>query len=124
MDEQKEMSSSLPPGIGQALSKLMADPELVKRIRETVGNVGAAETSSADAPSTDAAVSPELAGKLPGVMETLSPLLLGKKQANDSEDRRTALLLAMKPFLSPARCRAVDSILSLSHISDLLGGQK
>ena len=37
-------------------------------------------------------------------------------------ERREALLMALKPYLSPTRCEAVDYLIRMSRISDTLHG--
>ena len=90
---------------------------------------------------------PELLGKLPQLISSIKPMLdmlgMGTKSAptldvpaasstarseddstairkKSSEDHRAALLCAMKPYLSHDRQQAVDYILKLSRLGDLL----
>lgn len=84
---------------------------------------------------------PELLSKLPTILSTVKPLLemLGsasKPQAQDSiptaakpqidahsaksRDRRAELLCAMKPYLSHDRCEAIDYIIKLSRLGEIL----
>ncbi len=122
---EKEIPSGLPSGLGDTLSKLLSDPDLVARIRAVAGgDAGAAEDPrpTDNAPDTPA-LDPEILKKLPGVLSAMAPLT-GGKAPSPADDRRSALLLALKPFLSPARCQAVDSILQISRLGDLLGGIK
>lgn len=84
---------------------------------------------------------PELLSKLPTILSTVKPLLemLGsasKPQGAESvptvatppkdnhsyhsRDRRAELLCAMKPYLSHDRCEAIDYIIKLSRLGDIL----
>lgn len=84
---------------------------------------------------------PELISKLPTIISTVKPILemLGnasKSQATESittvatpqqsnntshnRDRRAELLCAMKPYLSHDRCEAIDYIIKLSRLGDIL----
>ena len=84
---------------------------------------------------------PELLANLPKIISTVKPLMemLGSKEAakhadatvqastsvpsaNEKKDtdRRAALLCAMKPYLSPDRCRTIDYVIKLSHLGDIL----
>ena len=80
---------------------------------------------------------PEMMAKLPDVMKMLAPMMQQAAPApgasvpasatlsNDvgGRDRRGCrndLLLALKPFLSPERCRAIDMLLGLSRLGDAL----
>ena len=79
---------------------------------------------------------PEMMAKLPDMMKMLAPMV---QQAQSSQagivssshtttnekvpDRhscRNDLLLALKPFLSPERCRAIDMLLGLSRLGAVL----
>lgn len=79
---------------------------------------------------------PEMMAKLPDVMKMLAPMVqqathekagdvptlapIGGGSAKDRRGCRNDLLLALKPFLSPARCRAVDTLIGLSRLGDAL----
>lgn len=79
---------------------------------------------------------PELLSKLPTLMSSVKPIIeiLGKGQSpkasaspNTDEkkeppisDRRSALLCAMKPYLSHDRQVAIDYIIKLSRLGDIL----
>lgn len=74
---------------------------------------------------------PEMLSKLPAMIETVKPLLQNlpsqpketssaSKNEDSGHDRRSALLLALKPYLSPHRCDAVDYIIKISGITKLL----
>lgn len=82
---------------------------------------------------------PELMAKLPQVMAMLRPMMeqasaTAAQTGNDSAeasalpvsaqkkptDNRSALLLALKPFLSEDRRNAVDAMLRLSALGDVL----
>ena len=79
---------------------------------------------------------PEMMAKLPDVMKMLAPMVgqathekevdaptLAAIASGGTRDRRNCrndLLVALKPFLSPARCRAVDTLIGLSRLGDAL----
>ena len=80
---------------------------------------------------------PEMMAKLPDVMRMLAPMMQNSAPASEAsvpvsaavsnsggvKDRRGCrndLLLALKPFLSPERCRAIDMLLGLSRLGDAL----
>lgn len=80
---------------------------------------------------------PEMMAKLPDVMKMLAPMMqqaspaketavpaiATPSQGREERDRRGCrndLLLALKPFLSPERCRAIDMLLGLSRLGDAL----
>lgn len=70
---------------------------------------------------------PDVMSKLPQVMATIAPMLGGEGKSGSNshssprhEDKRTALLCALKPYLSPRRCQAIDYIIKLEKIGSLL----
>ena len=79
---------------------------------------------------------PEMMAKLPEVMKMLAPMMQPTQSAQGAsvpasatssqgggQDRkgcRNDLLIALKPFLSPERCRAIDMLLGLSRLGDVL----
>ena len=72
---------------------------------------------------------PALLSAIPTLMENLSPLLAGLKTGVGSApnatrphsiDRHTALLCALKPYLSPHRRDAAETVLRLCRIWDAL----
>ena len=79
---------------------------------------------------------PEMMAKLPDVMKMLAPMVQQTQSAqgasvpasatpshgggHDRRGCRNDLLLALKPFLSPERCRAIDMLLGLSRLGDVL----
>lgn len=79
---------------------------------------------------------PEMMAKLPEVMKMLAPMMQPSQSPSgasvpavatpahgggrDRRGCRNDLLLALKPFLSPERCRAIDMLLGLSRLGDAL----
>ena len=81
---------------------------------------------------------PEMMAKLPDVMKMLAPMMQQAQSSSsgasvpaiatpshgggdrDRRGCRNDLLLALKPFLSPERCRAIDMLLGLSRLGDVL----
>lgn len=131
------------------LSDLLSNPEFVARLSQIAAGLkaGMTETETTEpAPhreetpppsetantgnnekSTDNLASvlsnPELMAKLPDVIATISPILGGgEKKARP--DKRTALLLALRPYLSPGRREAVDYITKLGKLNDLFKNLK
>ena len=101
--------------------------------------------SAPPAPAVDSAMTdgisrvlsnPDMLAKLPDVMRMLAPMMqqastasqetsvvaapLHHDKEHDRRHCRNDLLLALKPFLSEERCRAVDMLLGLSRLGDAL----
>lgn len=98
------------------LSRLLEDPE-----------VQAAGEASDAPPSTPAgadagllgALPAEMLTKLPALMSAIGPLL-GGKGAADCKDDKTALLLALKPYMSPQRCDAIDKLITFGRLGEIM----
>lgn len=117
--------------ISEMIKKLAEDDQ----VRALISSLQAPEKADPvqndtadDAPAseTDASpsISPELLQKLPQVMSALSSLGTDAKPDAKSDKGRTAdrkkLLLALKPFLSRRRREAIDSIIGIAGLSDIL----
>ena len=76
------------------------------------------------APPTDglatALATPALMSKLPEVMTALTSGTGAGNAKKATPDKRTALLLALRPYLSPARCEAIDYITRIGKLGDML----
>ena len=123
-----------------ALSSILSNPEAMAKIRAMAeqfalsGSPSATNSSLSPAPigesSSDGLASvlsnPALMAKLPQMMSMLAPMLSSpptphRNEAHKSaEDHRNDLLLALKPFLSPERCQAVDTILRIARLGTIL----
>ena len=80
--------------------------------------------ASIEDPLSLALSSPELMAKLPDVMTALTPILKGENTKKAPPDRRTALLLALRPYLSPGRCEAIDYITRIGKLGDVVKNLK
>ena len=90
---------------------------------------GSTDESPAPHPLGLLAQNPALLSAIPTLMENLSPLLAGLKTGVGSApnatrphsiDRHTALLCALKPYLSPHRRDTAETVLRLCRIWDAL----
>ncbi|MBE6634402.1 MAG: hypothetical protein E7620_08710 [Ruminococcaceae bacterium] len=124
------------PDLSAMLSSLLSNPELMGRIKSAVEasqtNTAQSEAVSVAAPNTSSATtanplnavlsSPELMAKLPQILATVKPLMetatSPQKEPHKltEAEKRYALLMALKPFLSPERCRTLDAILQISQL--------
>ena len=61
------------------------------------------------------------AQKLPDMLTTLAPLLSSElAKGSRQNDDRTCLLRALKPYLSAGRSEAVEYIIKISRLTDIL----
>ncbi len=132
------------------LESLLANPELLRNIGGMLGANAEPQKTTPSAPNmqeddnrekalfdSDAIskvlASPELMAKLPAMMEMLKPMLSASSNSETKSSQtppppspkgkelcRDELLLALKPFLSPERCEAVDSIIRISKLGNVL----
>ena len=137
MDEEKirdPQQSAQAPDLSSAIERLMANPELISMVASSLGiakkeSPDASPPSAPQAPtSVPAAVLPQAPppdslGISPDAIAALSPLLgmlTGKGGATKKDDDRACLLRALKPYVSHGRREAIDTILQLSRLSDML----
>lgn len=123
--------------LGDVLNKLMAHPEVLSYVASAIGvdQNGSAPTAepvaeqkvseaspsvSETAPAVSASVSPiESQDALAALAPLLSGLSKGKSNHGGQKDCRSALLLALKPYVSKGRCEAIDTMIRFSKLTDL-----
>ena len=138
MSETKDISAMSPEELQGAVQSILANPAFAKLAAEVSG--GTASAQPQDTQSTPASapampqISPEMLAKLPQMMSAMAPLLSGRQGKGDGgkggkddgnkdgdAERRKRLLAALKPYLSSQRKDAIDSILKVTEMTDLLG---
>ena len=135
--------SSDAPSLTNALSSLLSNPEMMEKIRALAGQAASESKIASDTPTEALPASalpadglasvlsdPALMAKLPQIMTMLKPMMdaqssgeakaVSAPRARNAEDCRNDLLLALKPFLSPERCRAVDTMLRISKLGTVI----
>ena len=143
MPENVEQKVASPPSLSDAIEKIMANPQLISMVASTLGAMKNADegkdpdTVSApekESPATEeketasALAVPEQMPDLSALVSSLAPMMakLGNNSASSShKDRRAAndreaLLCALKPYVSEGRREAIDHIIRISQISDVL----
>lgn len=125
------------PDLSTVLGELLSNKELMDKIGEIAGNIKpqteavaetapASSTSSPEASAVPAASidsllsNPDIMSKLPEMISVIKPLMSGNHEGKSSHafDKRLALLAALKPYLSPKRCEAIDYIAKMSKLSE------
>lgn len=133
-----KLPMSAEPSPADALSSILSNPEAMSKIRAMAEQLASSQTPpdsnsavapiSTDALPTDGLASvlsnPALMAKLPQMMSMLAPMLSTASPQStatkSSEDCRNDLLLALKPFLSPERCQAIDTMLRIAKLGTIL----
>jgi Sec-independent protein translocase protein TatA len=109
-----------------AVQSILSDPAFGKLLREVQGGEGEQTPAIPN-------VTPEMMAKLPQMMSALAPLVGSAKKADSDKkeegrtntadsEKRKKLLMALRPYLSDNRREAVDGILKMTEMTDLLGG--
>ena len=108
--------------ISGAISKILEHPELIGMIGSVLATPPSAKEEASEQP-TQANVSNVAAGggdMLRGLAPMLRELQGASKALPHGDARRESLLIALKPYLSKERCEAIDQMLRISRISEIL----
>ncbi len=144
-----DVDSERTPDLSAMLGSLLRDPSVMAQVQQALSSVTEADsspqteteehphtTASEHEPSPAPTLPPELGALLQnGALMAQLPAMLGMLSSATgkppqsggggggakSGDHRTALLLALKPYLSSGRCQMIDSIVNLNRLGDLLG---
>lgn len=131
-----------PLQVSDAIERLLANPELLSTVASAIGASAptAKESEKSDSSAKDEIDnnsenkassdtqkdSEDSSAKLPEIMASVAPAIaaLYGKGGNQPTDDRTRLLCALKPYLNPRRKDAIDTIVKLAGISEILKNVK
>lgn len=99
-----------PPNVTDGLGAVLSNPELMAKLPQIMAMLRPMMEQQTAAPP------PQSGNEGAETPATASPIAPLKK----TTDNRSALLLALKPFLSEDRRNAVDAMLRLSTLGDVL----
>lgn len=99
-----------PPNVADGLGAVLSNPELMAKLPQIMAMLRPMMEQQTAAPP------PQSGNEGAETPATTSPIAPLKK----TTDNRSALLLALKPFLSEDRRNAVDAMLRLSTLGDVL----
>ena len=113
-DNVNALKDGLPEGISAALDKLLANPQLMgmvaSALKDSTPSPPSAEPPRQDIQQQDTPVfSPDAILPLVGK--------LSRTPNNVGNAKHEALLCAIKPYLNPKRCQAIDGIIRISKMS-------
>lgn len=121
-----DISMPSPEAISSMISALRENPALLQGIASSLGiDKGEENKKEEDEPSQEKAsevssvssLPPEIMKALPAFLSLMS----GEGKAKSkSEANREALLYALKPYLSKSRADAIEKIIRLSRLGDIL----
>ncbi len=107
-----------PPNVADGLGAVLSNPELMAKLPQIMAMLRPMMEQQTAAPPPQSDNGGAAATGATGEAATMSasPIAPQKK----ATDNRSALLLALKPFLSEDRRNAVDAMLRLSTLGDVL----
>ena len=109
-----------------AVQSILSNPAFSQLLGQLQGKGDSEESKTPSVPT----ITPEMMQKLPQMMSALAPLVGGGGKESSSGgtgkgpgdgERRKRLLAALRPYLSDSRRGAVDQILKVTEMTDLLG---
>ena len=141
-EESKLNRESISQPVPDAQEAPAFSPELIRRVASMLADNGTdaratPENSEQAAGNGDLLTSlladPTLLQRLPQIIALMKPLLASPTVTTDAakptssqpkgtaDNQRDRLLLSLKPFLSPSRCQAIDTMLRLAQLGELFG---
>ena len=118
-----------------AMEKLLAHPELITMVASALKNQDSpppdtnktiSETVSGDEPAISVGAQDSSSIGNSDLTSALLPMLtkLGNLKSSPQSSPHSALLCALKPYVSPARREAIDYFMKFSQMSALISGLK
>jgi hypothetical protein len=106
------------PNISDVINVIMQNPEMLGMIKNLVSGNQQEKTEEASVVGENSDLAPETAS------EEAAPTAIlpseGISAPDQKSERRRQLLSALKPYLSPTRARAIDSMLGFTEIFDVI----
>lgn len=129
-----DTSEELRPDLSGMIEKVLANPELIGMVASAMGmqNKGGetvvekqGDESAKDEgdPLTEGLKLPDNIGeKLPEIMKAIAPMVSAPQKGNQrsAQNDRTCLLNALKPYLSEERRKAIDYMIGLGRLTDII----
>ena len=130
MEEESTLNPIGAPNLSDAIEKLMAHPEIIEMAASVLGTSGNPPTPKPEARIPEEADSdgtpPAAHGGLPNLLGLALPMLSGggTQRGKNPLAKSTALLIALKPYLSPSRCQTIDRLVEMSNLGTLFDRMK
>lgn len=103
--------------ISDAFQKILANPEIISTVASAIGMPSPIK-SDEEKPSAPDGEAPKA-----DALAAFAPILnsISKKDSSPRiSSNQASLLRALKPYVNPNRCEAIDYIIKISEISQLL----
>jgi hypothetical protein len=117
--------------LSSMINTLKENPALLQSIASSLGMASDTESEKAaeevstlaEQKSEEVPKAPTMPPEIMKALPTILSLMNGEgKPKSQSEANREALLYALKPYLSQSRADAIEKIIRLSRIGDILSG--
>lgn len=116
-----DLSSITPDALSGAISQLTRNPQLLSSIASMMGAPPPPNAQpSVETAADDSEEKAEKSEAPKDMLATLAPLLSGGIKRAPGEERRDALLCALKPYMSGRRAEMIEYILKYGKIGDIL----
>ena len=120
----QSLGSTAPPALSDAIERIMSNPELISMVASALGK----GTSSESEPKSDVEEAPRVQeadasarSELPALVDALGPLLSRSGEGRgESKSNGACLLRALKPYVSQGRREAIDAMIRISDVSEIL----
>ena len=134
MPDHEKSSEQTVPSLSDAIERLMANPEIISMVASAMGSSPLSaqsentQSENTQKEETKAVTAVPSSPDIGNILSALSPIISGfgrsgdknQKEGSDSAHNREALLYALRPYISQGRREAIDYILQLSRVSELL----
>lgn len=100
--------------LSKIVNLIMENPKLIEQIKNL-----ASQNSQSEAPSPEIEVDGEVESAEPAEEKSVEASTYSPPR-NDNRVRRNSLLSALKPYVSEKRCQAIDSMISIADIIDVV----
>lgn len=113
------------PAFSEMLGKVLSNPEILGAVAGAVS--GGASIKHKEEPTPAPASEPSqfklpegIGEKLPELMSVMGPIMSGKTPSGRTDDKRSCLLRAIKPYVNPSRQEAIEYMIKFSVLADVL----
>ena len=127
-DREETLGAS--PDLSRMLDKVLSNPEILSSVAAALSKDGKSQTKeifvNEQKEKEVAGGSPDIEAmmqNIPDVMKIVGPMMSkgdGRSAPSRPNDKRACLLSAMKPYLNSHRCEAIDYIIRISELSELI----
>ena len=113
-DTNEEKTMDTARDLSEMIERLKSNPEIVTSVASALGLGAPPLQSEPNVGDSSSSSTP-----LPEMLSAIAPLLSHSSEKNGG-DHRTALLCALRPYLSPERQEIIDYIMKFSKMGDLI----